>query len=56
MTPIHSIFRTEDDNSVKTVLLPKYLQGEGEYTTMDELREILYAGREKYGINQTAGQ
>ena len=56
MTPIHSIFRTEDDNSVKTVLLPEYLQGEGEYTTMDELREILYAGREKYGINQTAGQ
>ncbi len=55
ITPSCSIIPTEG-YLIKTVLLPEYLQGEGEYTTMDELREILYAGREKYGINQTAGQ
>ncbi len=55
LTPIHSIFRAEPNGTVKTELLPVYLQGEGEYTTMQELQQILAAGREKYGTAEAAG-
>ena len=51
ITPSCSIIPTEGFQ-VKTELLPEYLQGGGEYTTMHELQEILAAGREKYGIKE----
>ena len=52
LAPNISVIPGEYDGTVKTELLPEYLQGGGEYTTMHELQEILAAGREKYGIKE----
>lgn len=54
ITPSCSIIPMEGDD-IKSELLPDYLRGEGEYTSMDELREILYKGRQKYGMSESAG-
>lgn len=51
ITSSYSIIPTEV-YQIKTELLPEYLQGKDEYTTMYELRDILYAGREKYGMTK----
>lgn len=50
ITPSCSIIPTEG-YQVKSDLLPEYLRGAGEYTDLDELQEIIIAGRQKYGMN-----
>lgn len=55
ITPSCSVFPAVYDDTgpmVLTSLLPEYLQGKGEYTTLNELRDILYAGRKKYGMTE----
>lgn len=54
ITPSCSIIPMEGSD-IKSELLPDYLRGEGEYTSMDELREILYQGRLKYGMSEYGG-
>ena len=54
ITPAVSIFRAEpygDSARIKTSHLPEFLRGEGEYTTLEELKEFLAAGRAKYGMS-----
>ena len=54
-TPFASAFPVDlsaDTPRVKTDLLPEYLRGEGEYTTLEELQDILAAGRAKYGMSE----
>lgn len=51
ITPRVSVFRAEpygDTMRVKTSHLPEYLRGEGEYTTFEELRDILAEGRQRF--------
>ena len=38
--------------AMETNRLPEYLRGEGYYTTIEELRNILTAGRTKYGMSE----
>lgn len=55
ITPSVSAFPVDlstDTPRVKTNLLPEYLRGEGEYTTLEELQDILAAGRAKYGMSE----
>lgn len=54
ITPSCSIIPMQDDQ-IYSARLPEYLRGEGEYTSMDELREILYQGRLKYGMSEYNG-
>ena len=51
ITPKVSIIPAEsygDSVRVKTIYLPEYLRGEGEYTTFEELRDILAEGRQRF--------
>ena len=52
ITPIVSIVPVSGDGKVKTDLLPEYLQSTNEYTTYQELSDILCKGRIKYGLLQ----
>lgn len=53
ITPIVSIIPVKGNGTIKTSFLPPYLQGEGEYTTYEELREILYQERIERGLIKT---